>query len=389
MTAAARERPPARPPQPASGAAGLSLSEGFCINLRGRQEACDLCRRACHARAISLSLDAVSIDPARCVGCGLCVPVCPAGAFALDGFDPEAFVAQAAAGPEVTIGCRQSEIRDIAVPCHKMLDARLLAALAAEGVARIRLAGSEACDACPSGNARPRLARAVKTLRSWLGDGAPVVLVARDTGAGPADRDADRASDRAAKRRRLLRGGFAALARAEPEQAAGPDDLPSFDALLNDLDDTPEARARPVPYQQVLARRREQLPFRDDGPVGATGREIDANCSGCMVCSDLCPTGALQGQVGAGQRQISFNAARCTNCTLCQKVCPMAAIASYAIRGVTAATDGRKTLFERRLAICGQCGAPFDPADSAGAGICPQCQNERDMDEDWQEMLSD
>lgn len=363
----------------------ISVDEGYCINLRGRQDACDLCQRVCHAVAVSLRLDEVSVDPTRCVGCGACVPACPSGVFSLGGFDPEAFISRIPAEPEVTIGCVQSDIGALAVACHKMLDARILAALLAEGVDRVRLAGTESCRDCPSGDARPEIGRTVRTLVSWFGDHAPEIVTAREAG-GPAG------NGRAGERRRLLRGAFASLSRSGPsgfvDEASAPCAAPAFDSLLEADDAGTEAEARPVPYQQVLATRRQRLPFRDDGPVGATGRAIDDNCSGCLVCADLCPTGALESESDASRRLVSFDPARCTNCTLCLKACPMGTISAHAIRGVDAATRGRTVLFLRRMATCTDCGGTFEPESGTDGSTCPQCRNERDMDEDWTEMLS-
>ena len=68
MTCADRIEVPARVSAEAAPGA-VAVSEGYCINLRGRIEACDLCRRACHAGAIGLGPDSVEIDPDRCTGC--------------------------------------------------------------------------------------------------------------------------------------------------------------------------------------------------------------------------------------------------------------------------------------------------------------------------------
>lgn len=372
-----------------TGAAAISVSEGHCINLRGRQEACDLCPRACPARAISLTLDEVSVDPALCVGCGACVPACPAGALVRDGFDPGDFVAALAGDPVVRIGCVQAAAAEgmYSIPCLRMLDARILAALLAEGVRRIELAGTGSCADCPSGGARRDLAAARRRLKTWLGENGPEVVLV--DGVGP-DGGAGDAPARAAERRRLLKGVFSSLLDGEPAAVGdGAGALPGFDALIEDADDAlQEARARPVPCQQVLASRRRALPFREGGPVGATGRVIAESCTGCLVCADLCPTGALRGETGAGRTLVSFDPEPCTNCTLCLKVCPVGAISGHALRGVEAALAGRQVLFVRRDRICSICGNVFGEESGMEQAICPPCRNECEMDDEWREMLS-
>lgn len=369
----------AEPRQAGTGPA-LSVTEGYCINLRGRIDACDLCQRVCHAGAITLMPDEVAIDPALCVDCGACVPACPAGAITHDSFDPEALLATAVEGRVARVACVPSSGRGAAIPCHRMLDARLMAALFAEGAERIEVVGTGNCRGCPGGDARPALASAVRTLKKWFGEAAPpVVFDSEDR------RDAAAEMKKAIRRRHLLRVGFRAFS-ANPDPAPEAS-APSFDDLRF-LENSGEAtRGRPVPYQQALAVRRTALPFRDGSPVGATGRLIGEDCSGCMICAELCPTGALNGEVETGRRNVSFDPALCTNCTLCLKVCPMEVVSARALRGVAAATAGRSILFARSDRTCTECGAAFASATGETA-ICPDCENDREMDDEWLDMLS-
>lgn len=369
-------------PPPVPHGAALSVTEGYCINLRGRLEACDLCQRVCHADAITLTLGEVTIDPVACAGCGACVPACPAGAITHDGFDPEALIAGAISDGVARIGCRQSGGDGLPVPCHRMLDARMMAALFAEGAERIELIGLESCHGCPGGDARPALRATLRDLTKWFGEAAPAVVAAGKRAQARDDAPA-RAARRAVGRRRLLRGAFVALSDPPPEPHA----IPSFDDFAAAEDTGEGFSARPVPYQQALARRRASLPFREDGPVGATGRLIGEECSGCMVCADLCPTGALGGEAEPGHRLVSFDPALCTNCTLCLKVCPMDAISARALRGVAEVMEGRRALYARSEQICVECGGSFAPDQGSGA-FCPKCENDHEMDDEWLEMLS-
>jgi ferredoxin len=309
------------------------------------------------------------------------VPACPAGALTVEGFDPAAVVAAALQGGGAQLACAGSGQAGVGkVPCHKMTDARLLAALFAAGAGEIAILGTENCAACPAGDARPALAEAEKTLAKWFGAAAPRLVLAG------AAHDAAVGRGNAAGRRQFLRGRFRALA---PTPGATPD-LPDFEDPVYD-DGAEAAPARAVPYQALLADVRAALPFRPDGATGATGRNIDAACSGCMICAELCPTGALNDASGAAGgsfvRQVGFDAALCTNCTLCLKVCPMKAISARALRGPGAATGGRSILFARSEQTCANCGSLYAPAPGGGA-LCPGCENDRQMDDDWLDMLS-
>ncbi len=369
-------------PIAAAGEAAVAVRAGYCINLRGRIEACDLCVRACHAKAITLSLDEVTIDPQLCVGCGACVPACPGGALSHDRFDPEALVQTAVQDGVARLACAPTGAAAGAstLPCHRMLDARLMAALFAAGAARIEVAGLEHCAGCPNGDARPALKLAQRTLEKWFGAAGPEVIVAE---APPAQAEPE--GKKALERRHLLRGAFGALAAAPEPEPDVEDIMPSFDDPRY-FDDVEAALARPVAYQNLLAEARPSLPFSIDGPSGATGRVIGESCSGCMVCSDLCPTGALEGLVARTGREVSFDPALCTNCTLCIKVCPMAAMSAHALRGVDEALAGRGALYTRADQVCSNCGASF-AARPDGSTICQGCQNDQDMDDNWLGML--
>ena len=377
MTCADRIVEPARGWTDAA-AGAVTVAEGYCSNLRGRIEACDLCRRVCHAGAIRLDLDSVEIDPDRCTDCGACVPACPAGAISHARFEPEQLLATGVVDGRCEVACAADPARgEATIPCHKMLDARLMAALLAEGAEVIVPVGTEHCNGCPSGDARPALALATRTLAKWFGEAAPLVLAA------PGDAETGSkagGAGRAARRRALLHRVMRSLA---PPPAM----TPSFDDLAASGDPDDLAPARPVPYQAALATRRRALDFRPGAPVGATGRTIGTACSGCLICAELCPTGALEGDCSTSHRVVSFDPALCTNCTLCLKICPMEAIAARALRGVEVACAGRALLHAKAHHRCPACGSPFVAADP-WRGLCPTCDNEQEMDDEWLELLA-
>jgi ferredoxin len=87
-------------------------------------------------------------------------------------------------------------------------------------------------------------------------------------------------------------------------------------------------------------------------------------------------------------RRISFDPAFCMNCGLCQQICPQDAIRPRLMQSVAEATAPRAVLMDRAMRQCEVCRGGFFSSDPA-SHLCPVCANEREMDEEWLEMLSD
>lgn len=381
---------------PSTRDAALALLEGrelleeetLCLNLRGRSEHCRRCALACHADAISLSPDALEIDRACCTGCGGCVPICPTGALRLSGFSPSRFLVALDGVPEVHLHCAASQDGGggVVIPCFKVLDERLLAAARADGVETIHLHGLEQCTGCRHGGALSSLARIGRRLERRLGESAPRLRQAtpsESTAPGPrARQDQPQLSRRAFLRFAGARASLEAarwLVPVEEEEDASAD-LPFFQG---DITEVRQAH----PYQTPLATRVEQVPWAVERPLPWRLRTLAAHCTGCLVCGQRCPTGALLAhEEGRAALAISFEPARCTDCGLCNALCPVDAIAIQPAHRVNQVTAPRASLMMRQLTVCARCGDGFEP-EMLGAEFCPICAKETALDEDWLAML--
>jgi ferredoxin len=368
----------------------LIVDEAFCVNPRARQTFCNSCVKACQSEALKVSEDAVELSEAVCTACGACVPACPVGALRLLGFDPEGFVASLGGTKEKHLHCAASEDQDegVTIPCYLMLDRRLAAAALAEGTRRFVLHGVEKCDDCHRGDARDHLERLRRNLAKWFdGKGPEISFAAPAKGQrGQRGRAGETGTDRRGMLRLFRLQAGAAIAELVAPGSDDTDEEPlEADGAFGRDDALPK---RPVPYRAVLAQRLACLPWAKHRPLPWHTRTISDACSACMVCAENCPTGALEGSGDRGMRRISFDPTFCMNCGLCQQICPQDAIRPRLMQSVAEATAPRAVLMDRAMRQCEVCRGGFFSSDPA-SHLCPVCANEREMDEEWLEMLSD
>lgn len=369
--------------------AELIIEEALCVNLRGRLIHCSRCEDHCAIGALSLSPDGVEYDQMLCTGCNSCLPVCPAGALRSTGFVPERFLRALKESELIDLHCRASSDGGggIVIPCHAVLDARLLAAARAEGVTALRLHGLARCDGCHYSDARDHLATVVSQLDEWLGGNAPRLDLEPQAGEDRGDGERRYQDQPQMDRRAFLRfGGAGGLTRAVDwlvpglaDNEADDDALPFYQA-----EDHPQ---RPAPYQQALVLRAAAIPWSERRALPLKTRRLSDQCSACLSCGRRCPTGALQADETPQGRTLSFDPALCTDCGLCVAICPQGAVIVEPLDD-PAGLRGRTTLLSRPQQPCRQCRARYMPT-SADDHLCPVCHNEQDLDDAWNDMLSD
>lgn len=366
----------------------LIVEETLCINLRGRIDVCSACKESCPSGALSLTLDRVELDSTLCTGCNNCLPSCPAGALRSSGFVPSRFMRALTQSGQTHLHCRASVDGGggIVIPCHGVLDARLLAAARAEGITALHLHGLEQCESCRLGDARGSIQAVVSRLDDWLGEAAPRLDLAPQAGESDAGVQRQYEDQAQLSRRAFLRfGGAKTVTQAVEwlvpglsQEETDAEELPFFQA-----DDYPQ---RASPYQQVLVSRAGSMPWRAGHALPFKRRRLAEHCSACLSCGERCPTGALHASDTAQARVLSFDAAACTDCGLCVEICPLDAVIVEPLYD-PAELQGNTTLLYRQQRPCRQCRTPFLPA-VVEIDICPICSNEEELDDAWLDMLS-
>ena len=366
----------------------LVIEEELCVNLRGRVAYCAACREICPANALNPTLDRVDFDGALCTGCNSCLPSCPAGALRSTGFVPSRFLRALMESQQRDLHCRVSVDGGggIVIPCHGVLDARLLAAAQAEGVTELHLHGLNQCENCRFGDARPHITSVVSQLGEWLGENVLVLDLSSKAGETKSNERRHYQDQPHLNRRAFLRfGGAKTMTQAVDWMVPGlAQEEEDGEALpFYQTDNYPQ---RTASYQQELALRVDEIAWRAGQSLPFRMRRIAEHCSACLSCGERCPTGALRATETAQARELSFDPVACTNCGLCETICPQDALIVETLND-PAALPGRTVLLFRRQSLCLQCRSPFLPADS-GVEICPLCSNEQELDEAWFDMLS-
>lgn len=368
----------------------LIIEDEMCINLRGRMLHCSACSDTCPSQALTLTVDGIQLDKEKCTSCNSCLPSCAAGALRSSGFIPSRFLATLKDKQEIHLHCRNSKGKGggVVIPCHNVLDARLLASIRADGFSDLKIHGLDQCGECDLGDARAHIKNTIEITRSWMGENAATLDLTpqQDDAKTKAREFQDQAH---LDRRSFLRFGGAKTVNHVVEWFVP--------ALMQDEEDEEELLPfyqasefpqRAAAYLAPLIQRIEQVPWVSETSLPWQLRTVNEDCSGCLSCGERCPTGALNAEETTNSRNLSFDPALCTDCKLCEKICPENAISVSSANSVKEVLTGSVLIMHMGQNSCKQCGGAFIP-EHTDEDICPICCNERDLDEEWMGMLSE
>lgn len=346
----------------------------LCSRGRFPRSRCQLCLQGCPSAALSYD-KTLKIDNNRCTNCGICISRCPNGVFWSRKRGDEVIAQDIqrlldnTGGHSIVFACPRSTQNDniIILPCIGKLTENLLVAPFIFGASQVEIQWPE-CSGCACGKCLSHLEQVISFSRQLITLMGKTESNIRVTKVGKQFTLLS-APDRLS-RRDLFR-------RLKVEvRTTGATLLPEFGGIHQNnawAQFIGAKRSHLLKTLRTFSGQRSTCVPAENIPLANV--EINNSCTGCPVCTVLCPTGAL-GKVEDNKGvDMYFRPDICTGCNICREACLFKAITfTSTIELLNLVTGQVRKLVHLHRKSCSRCGMEFLSTEQE---ICMTCRHER------------
>lgn len=362
-----------------SGGLFIKVDDRRCLNYLHNDVGCSHCVAHCPGQALLAEANRIYLDEDKCLGCGLCFSDCPTEVFSSEQWNETTIVEeikrQSARVTQLFCGYNDSPFRSqgdrdkgaVQIPtCLSSISKGAWYEIGLLTSVELRL---EKCHECPMQETLKRMKLAIETAMEWIAASGHTCEFSyiHNCEAVPKRKKLKAASTglKVTSRRDL----FLSLFKQGKEVTQH---LWEKDFTFHSAHRKRAGSETCVPSWQKRFEDSFMSHFKEGGsPAYWPSIVKDANCSNCGLCSENCPTQALQVKIEGGQAKHIFVAGHCIDCRICMLFCPNESITRD--RQPNLFPFKAQVIFEHTVIQCQRCREFTFPSED---NLCYWCRNE-------------
>jgi len=303
--------------------AGISIAQERCTHALHKASTCMHCSEACPSGALTLSSNRPLYTASLCMKCGACVGVCPMDAIEVQTPSAqkleEEITTNAILHKKIIFTCKEVGAKresSIALPCLARLEPSLLLLALEKGALEIQLISSE-CQKCALKKNLLSIHQTIERAQKYADLlNISITLKSVQNVVKKRSSEEDHFTCKDHSRRTLF---LKLLGRKSVESSLN-EPMPTYENIKN-------GRKTPLPKKQErfiqsldLLTKHVPLISKVDSFI-LTPTLDPLQCIGCMLCTNICPTGALEAESNEDGLKITCKHSLCVACHLCVDIC--------------------------------------------------------------------
>lgn len=334
----------------------FQLNATRCLRNEYYHNDCGLCIDLCPKGAFHIVRNKLTLFENECVECAGCIGTCPTEALEIESFDPNQFAASYAQQNNPAISCK------ISTPCLGVFDSDHLLVMvlrANEGI-ECDMSHCAGCVLNENGKLEADIRSKIDEANTFL------EIIGFEHRVATID-----VKEEQSDRRALFRKGIEKAKEAIAEKSGTAQSMTSAHHALPDMR---------MPLKRILLKNslKEHVSQMKTTTIEGISplffnKQIDFNaCTNCGECTQFCPTDALFPT--SDKQGIYFSQGKCIGCGICEEICkPNAISAKVGIDLVSIAYERAEQLVHYEMVMCHECRCPFPY--KGGDPICDRCSS--------------